>query len=765
MLNALPAERDLVFVGGGHAHALALRALAMRPVGGLRITLISPASFTPYSGMLPGLLAGHYDFQDAHIDLARLCQLTGVRFLADEVQALDPKRRELTCAKRGVVAYDYLSLDIGSQPELDSVPGAREHATPVKPVAGLWSRWEGLLSRDLEGQRIAIVGGGAGSVEVALAMAYRLSAQRPKLTLYCGSQRLLEGYSGGSRRAAEAACARYGVAVRCGRRVRRVDADMLYFDDETAPFDTLIWSTGAAAAPWIAQSGLPVDERGFMLVEDTLQSTAFPEIFGAGDIATQHRHPRPKAGVYAVRQGPVLAANLAAIACGDALREHRPQRRFLSLLSLGDRRAVAERHGISAAGGWAWTWKDRIDRAFMERFSGLSATEMAAAAPARQVRADSNSPSRSVDQMPCGGCGAKVGANTLHETLDRLRDTNPDLVPPADARDDAVSLDAQGAIVQSVDVLRPLIDDPWRMGRIAAQHALSDLYAMGATPRSAQAVITLPFAAPALLWRDLDAILGGALSVFAESSCRLIGGHTMQGAELQVGFVVNGELEGRDPMAARGARPGDQLLLSAALGSGALFAAHMQGRADGRHIDTALTAMERGNAAAANTARQAGATGLTDVTGFGLVGHLLPMLGADLCAEVALGSLPVLPGALEALSAGVRSTMQAANETAFAPRVQVRGKSTAVEALLYDPQTCGGLLMAVPPERASAALEELQAAGLVAARIGEVRPIADKSAAATPGREGDAAPPCVFIEAGPTLSQPGNDGSDPCSSD
>jgi selenide,water dikinase len=720
VLNRIPARKDLVLVGGGHAHALVLRMLAMQPVAGLRITLISPAPFTPYSGMLPGLLAGHYRFEEAHIDLMRLCQVAGVRFLVDTVEALDPESRQLTCAQRGIVSYDYLSIDIGSQPELDSVPGAREYATPVKPVADLWSRWEALQDSDLGGGRIAVVGGGAGSVEVALAMAYRLQAQRPDITLYCGSDRLLEGYSGGARRAAETACARHGVSLECGRRAIEVSAKEVRFrDGEAAAFDTLIWSTGAAAAPWIAASGLPVDDRGFMLVDDTLQSTGYPEIFGAGDIATQHRHRRPKAGVYAVRQGPVLAHNLAAIACGERLSEHRPQRRFLSLLSLGDKRAVAERHGISAQGAWAWSWKDRIDREFMARFSELSLRDMPSGSPRRTAQA-SSSQSAEEAQAPCGGCGAKVGADSLREALATLRARYPEHVAAAQDLDDAVPLDFGVAMVQSVDVLRSLIDDPWRMGRIAAQHALSDLYATGAAPRSAQAIVTLPFAEDALLERDLRAVLAGAMTVFEQADCRLIGGHSMQGPELQLGFAVNGEVGPAGVLSTRGARAGDRLVLTSALGSGALFAAHMQGLADGRAIENAIQSMERGNAAAARIARQHGATALTDVTGFGLAGHLLPMLGEDLRVEIPLADLPVLPGALEALGAGVRSTMHEANHSAASEAVVLGDGALELEDLLYDPQTCGGLLMALPHGHAEVALGALKDAGLDAADLGSL---------------------------------------------
>ncbi|MEM1189006.1 MAG: selenide, water dikinase SelD [Pseudomonadota bacterium] len=717
--------RDLVFVGGGHAHALALRALAMNPVRGLRITLVSPSAFTPYSGMLPGLMAGHYSFEETHIDLARLCQWARVRFLRDTVIGLNPERRRLRCRERGELDYDILSLDIGSQPELASVPGAREYAVPVKPVSGLWERWTRLAGSRLDAQRIAVVGGGAGSVEVVLAMAHRLGPTVGDMTLYSGAEELLPGYSAGARRRVEEALARHGITVRCAHRVSRVTEGCLHFGDgESAAFDTLIWCTGAAAAPWIAASGLAVDERGFLLVEDTLQSVTRPEIFAAGDIATQRRHPRPKAGVYAVRQGPVLARNLAAFASAQPLREHRPQTRFLSLLSLGKRCAVAERHGLSVAGDWVWRWKDRIDRSFMQRFYDLPVLAMQGRHSTRIVReAEANDPldGRSRSQAPCGGCGAKVGATELHQVLASLRGEYPQFIATAEELDDAARLTTNGTGLQSVDALRPLVDDPWLMGAIAAQHALSDLYACGATPSSAQALLTLPFAAPSLLRRDLRAVLAGALSVLAPAACRLIGGHTMQGPELQIAFAVNGIPDSGSPLNRHGAGAGDALLLTRPIGSGVLFAAHMQTLADGRNVEHALDLMRQGNARGAQVARRCAATALTDVTGFGLAGHLAGMLGEELQADLALEQLPLLPGTRELLAAGVRSTLHGANREAMASRVEAAGVSVAEEALLYDPQTSGGLLMAVPEPRAEEALALLAQDGPGAALIGRLR--------------------------------------------
>ncbi|MDX1734646.1 MAG: selenide, water dikinase SelD, partial [Halioglobus sp.] len=561
MLPQPELRSDLVLVGGGHSHALVLRMLAMDPLPGVRVTLISPDSHTPYSGMLPGLIAGHYSFEDTHIDLARLCQWAGVRFIQAPVTALDPAARWLSLPDRPAIAYDIVSLDIGSQPELDSVPGAREHATPVKPVSGLWRRWQQLEARFAGGAgaapvRIGVVGGGAGSVEIALAVAHRLG-QRAQVALWCGSAHILEGYNGRARSAVMRALARRGITVHLGARVQEVgEGELQTVDARRGEFDELFWCTGASAAPWVADSGLATDARGFLSVDASLQSPDDPRVFGAGDIVTQLHDPRPKAGVYAVRQAPVLGHNLRAALTQRPLRPYRPQDRFLSLLSLGDRQAVADRGLFSASGAWVWRWKDRIDREFMTRFSRLP--------PMRAPAPTARTAEHGQEQPPCGGCGAKVSADALASALAALAVQFPEHC--TGTGDDAAEIPAGGSapVLQSVDVLRPLVADPYLMGRIAANHALSDLFASGARPVSALAAVTLPLAAPALLQRELQQLLAGALREFAAVDCVLNGGHSMQGPELQLGFTVNGVAARDDGRLLRktGARVGDALLLT-----------------------------------------------------------------------------------------------------------------------------------------------------------------------------------------------------------
>lgn len=726
-------RRDLVMVGGGHSHVLALRMLAMKPIAGLRITLISPNTHTPYSGMLPGLIAGHYSFEQTHIDLARLCQWAGVRFIAGEVTAIDPHTRRLSLSGRPPISYDLVSIDVGSQPELDSVPGAAQYATPVKPVSGLWRRWQELLARierggSETGFRIGIVGGGAGSVELVLAMAHRLQNLSPVFDLWCGTPDILPGYNRRARRSVSAALKRHGINVHLDARVVEVEQGSLVLSNgRRAEFDELFWCTGATAPAWIAASGLATDTHGFLSVRDTLQGHRDERVFGAGDVASQQNYPRPKAGVFAVRQGPVLARNLRASLLHKSLKRHRPQQRFLSLISLGDKQATANKGLLSASGAWVWRWKNRIDRKFMAHFEKLPA------GMPRAARYRLPSLVGAVDQAACGGCGAKVGADALAGALAQLHRDYPRHCFGAGGDAVAVPVPPGAVLVQSLDVLRQLVADPWLMGRIAANHALSDLYACGARPISALAAITLPFAGTVMQQRELEQLLDGALHEFALVNCRLNGGHSMQGGELSVGFTVNGVAMSPDGtlMGHVGAQPGDHLVLTKALGTGALFAAHMQLVADGRDISAATASMLQSNRAAAELALAYGASACTDITGFGLLGHLLEMLSGVLGARLELKNLPLLRGALEHVGAGITSTMHAANARSAGWSVQ--HPETIDETrmqMLYDPQTSGGLLIAVSPQQSAALCEALQQHGYVRSRIiGEVTELAPGSAA------------------------------------
>jgi selenide,water dikinase len=751
--SSQPIARDIVLIGGGHSHVGVLKRFGMLPEPGVRLTVICTDVHTPYSGMLPGYIAGHYSYDDVHIDLSRLAVFAGARLYRDEVIGIDRAAGTVLCRNRPPVAYDRLSINTGSTPQLGGVPGAAEHVVPVKPITRFNARWLALLDRVQHHTtgllRIAVVGAGAGGVELLLAMQYRLRRElqtrerNPDLLqfhLLSAEGTVLPTHNPGVRQRFSRVLAQRGVVVHLGAEVTQVNAgQLLCANGSVVDAEEIMWVTQAGGAEWLGTTGLALDARGFVVVNDQLQSITDPAVFAAGDVAAMQNYPLEKAGVFAVRQGRPLADNLRLSVQGRALKPYRPQTRWLALISTGDRYAVASRGAVGFAGQWVWRWKDWIDQRFMRSFSEfpeMSANTVSAPGPAASQLALSQSESLealSAIAMRCGGCGAKVGATVLSRALGSLHvvDRN-DVLIGLHAPDDAavVRVPPGKAMVHSVDFFRAFVDDPYLFGKVAANHALGDIFAMGAEAQSATAIATVPPGLDAKVEDLLFQMMTGAVEVLNEAGCALVGGHTGEGAELALGFAINGLIDDNPDAILRkgGMQPGDALILTKPIGTGTLFAAHARLAAKGRWIDAALTSMMQSNRQGAQCLRDHSATACTDLTGFGLLGHLVEMTrpsGVD--AQISLSALPLLDGAVETVAAGIVSSLQSANVRL---RRALRNQADFVNhpryPLIFDPQTAGGLLASVPADRAQACLVALHLCGYPqAAIIGRVLPQAD----------------------------------------
>src|SRR5574340_926844 len=381
--NNATVVKDLVLVGGGHAHVLVLKRFGMRPIPGVRITLIARDIDAPYSGMLPGFISGHYTREQCHIDLRRLASFVGARLYHDEATGLELGAKQVLCSGRPPVRYDVVSIDIGSRPRQDDVPGAALHATAVKPIDRRIGRWEQLVARVLRREgptRVGVVGGGAAGVELTLAIQFRLrnelaAAGRDPGLVHVGLVTMgdiLPTYAPGARRILMRILRERNVDIYADREVVEVKpGQLLCANGEGMSFDEILWVTQAGAAPWLRASGLECDDDGFIKVSDTLQSVTDPAVFAAGDVASMAGHPRPKAGVFAVRQGKPLADNLRRVLLGRPPLSFRPQKQFLSLISVGNRHAIASRWGWAMEGAAMWRLKDWIDHRFMKQFDDL----------------------------------------------------------------------------------------------------------------------------------------------------------------------------------------------------------------------------------------------------------------------------------------------------------------------------------------------------------------------------------------------------------
>jgi len=757
-----PVERDIVLVGGGHSHVGVLKRFGMKPEPGVRLTLICTDVHTPYSGMLPGYVAGHYSYDDVHIDLSRLAVFAGARLYRDEVVGIDRVARKVLCRARPPVPYDLLSINIGSTPQWAGVPGAAQWSTPVKPITQFNQRWLALLERLRAHQggplRVAVVGAGAGGVELLLAMQHRLRQECVTLGRDPGSlvfhllgagDALLPTHNPGVRARFLRVLTERGVHVHLGARVVAVASGQLRCADGlVVPFDEVMWVTQAGGAPWLQDTGLALDDQGFIRVNEGLQTLTDPSVFAAGDIAALGHPWVEKAGVFAVRQGRPLAENLRASVRGQPLQPYRPQRHWLALISTGDAHAVASRGAVGLAGAWVWRWKDWIDRRFMRAFSEFPVPKVmtphgAMAAPSQlALTPDESLQAMSAMAMRCGGCGAKVGASVLSRALADLKVlAKDDVLVGLKSPDDAaiVRVPPGQAMVHTVDFFRAFMDDPYLFGKVAANHALGDIFAMGGEAQSATAIVTVPPGLESKVEDLLFQMMSGAVEVLNEAGCALVGGHTGEGRELALGFAVNGLVDAglSGVMRKGGMRPGQALILTKPLGTGTLFAAHALARARGRWIDRAVQSMVVSNRQAAMCLRAHGATACTDVTGFGLLGHVVEMTQPSrVDVEINLNRLPVLDGALDTVAQGLMSSLQPANvrlrsairnqaEVAYHPRYP----------LVFDPQTAGGLLASVPAERAEACVQALRALGYAqACTIGRVLP------------EGDALEPVVLMD-------------------
>jgi selenide,water dikinase len=678
--------------------------------------------------MVPGCIAGDYARDDVTIDLVRLCRAANVRFVAERATGVDAATRTVTFSARPELKYDVLSFGVGSVPARPPGFPEAESSWAVRPLGRLLDRLD-TLARGLQQSprpfHFAIVGGGASGCELALAVRKRF-AKVPdfRVTLLQANARLLPEFPDKTARIFTRLFEQQGIDVRTGARVTGGDEKTLELDGtDHLACDAVLWATNAAAPPLIRGSGLPATGDGFLKVHDTLQSVADPAVFGTGDcISLESRPDMLKNGVLAVREGRVLLDNVTRFLREKPLRPFRPQRICLCLMNTADGDAAFNYGPLVWKSRLARRLKDRIDRAWIAKH-----TPVVPAAPAADAEPDY--------AMRCGGCGNKISSDVLSAALKRIDvGDDPRLLLGVGAGEDAAVHRVRPELfgtqpeklveVQTVDYFKAFVDDPFLFGRIAAINAVSDLYAMNARPFSALAIATLPYARGPILEATLFELLSGAVQSLREAGAVLSGGHTTEGSELALGFAVTGYADEDRLFQKSQLQPGDLLILTKPLGSGALLAAWMRGACRADWFDKLIRTMLLSNRRAGEILGRIGVRACTDVTGFGLAGHLLEMLDASrAAARLDLGKVPVYDGFADVVSRGIVSTLHRDNAKS-ACRVAT---SAEPPAWLFDPQTSGGLLAGVKAEAADEMLRALADAGYEHATvIGEVTAIAGK---------------------------------------
>jgi selenide,water dikinase len=723
-------SKEIVLIGGGHAHAIALRQFALNPLPGVRLTLITDTLHTPYSGMLPGHIAGFYSFDQTHIDLHHLCQFAQAQLYQDHAIGLDLKRNQVLCAHRPPVRFDLLSIDIGSTPSRLQVGGADKYAIPAKPVSQFLNHWretiESFARYPTKTLKLAIVGGGAGGVELALTMQQGLfvcrqatggmrnidasfvmyTASFPEIHLFHQGQEVMPSHNQVVRQRITQLMHRRDIQLHLGERVTQVSPQGIQCQSGLSlECDRVFWVTQASAPPWLKAAGLATDRDGFILVKDSLQSISHPQVFAAGDIATMVNHTRPKAGVFAVRQGQPLYENLKQVALGKSPKPYRPQPEILGLIGTGDGKAIA------SWGKWGlgpnpllWRWKDWIDRRFMAQFEDLG----------RSPTAPPLTP------LP-------IPPERLSSVLKRMITENPkleSLINISNPGDNlALSSVSPGILIESMDLLTDRLRDPYLFGISATHHCLNPILARGATPHSVLGWIELPDSLPPQQEETLYQLLSGVLKALMVSQTQLVGCRASLGPSLSLGFASQGYAYPEQLLHPQKLQPGQVLILTKPLGVGALLTAQEQYKGRARWLEGAIASMIQSNYPASLTFVETGATACSAVGNLGLLGHLGTMVDlSSVSLSLNLDHLPVLEGALESWRQVGLSPFYEQNQES--DRYLQNGSSFSshpVYPLLFDPQWSGGLVAGVPRPQADECLKLLQDLGYTQSAImGEV---------------------------------------------
>jgi len=710
-----PHVKQLVLIGGGHTHALLVKRLCMHPIAGLRVVLISNVIETPYSGMLPGLIAGIYTREQTHIDVARLAEMAGATFILDRAAGIDKSTRLVHLNEHPPIHFDLLSIDVGITPQMEHVDGARQHSTPIKPVPEFLSMWQKVCEQSRhKAIRIIAVGGGAGGAETALAMRESLG-DSAVIDIVDANNQLLNGHSARAASLMLREFHRHHINVHLNARVTSVSAEHIMIQGRTRlPYDYLFWLTSAEPPLWFRKQNLALDEKGFLAVDSHLRVVGEPNIFAAGDCATMVDSPRPKAGVFAVRQAPHLYENIKRTLMIQPLQSFKPQKHYMALMRLPRNRTLFSRHQTAFNSSWMWRLKHRIDQKFMDAFADLKPMM-------RSLTAQSNILAESLElqsqsKIQCRGCAGKLSHEDLIGSFAQLSPTAASLLD-----DDACesTIDGHRYLLQSIDGLSDLVGDPFLFGQIALEHACNDVAAKGVKPNAALVSVDVPRASSMIMRDMLGQVTSGFQKACSTHRLHYLGGHTSIGAELKIHCSITAWHNESVVWSKGKCRVGDLIVVTKPIGTAALLAAHMQGLCKGVWREQAIQSMLQSHLPIVAHLRQFDISSGTDITGFGLGVHVAQLIkGQDeLSIQIHVDEIACLDGFLEVTDRKVRSSLFEDNLLALSQFAHPDLCDELAAAKLCNPETSGPLALALPAEHAHTLVMTLQKHGFERARI------------------------------------------------
>lgn len=735
--SATPIVSDLVLLGGGHANIQVLKMMAMNPIGGLRITLISDQTHSPYSGMIPGYLAGYYSYEECHFDLRRICEELGQRFIKAKIIGVDPQRKKIQLENRAEISYDCASINVGIEPR--SIEHSLSEPTfkiiPLKPISQFIAHWDQLISdlKNYKGRdslKLAVVGAGASGVEISIILKMLIDQHKwnAQVSLIHRHDYLVSAKDVRAQKRLLKTLKELSIKVYQNTEVLEIHDNSLVLKDEQARIHTegfyrALIATQASAPKWFKSSGLPVNQDGFLKVTEKLLVENEDTLFAAGDCIHFSPSPLKKAGVYAVRQGMILEHNIRAFFNRkSSLKTFQPKKNVLSLITIGNRKALVHQDSPSIL-RWMWpsllwTVKDWIDRHFMNRFQARTFAVNPGHVNKVMPLPKSSLVPEDWQNNTCGGCGSKLAASTLTQSLNKLSIPKDDsvLLGVKDGEDCALTRFSENSLcLQSIDQFRSFISDPYLFGQIATQHALSDIYAMGGVAKTVQVGLTLCAASEKIYREDIFQVMSGVLDILTKSAASLVGGHTGEGSEFSIAIAVQGEVDPSQVLRKQLTKPGNQLILTKPIGTGVIFAANMLAQANGKLVDEALSSMLQSNKIAMEAIRSFDISGCTDITGFGLLGHLFEMLETNsdntLGIKIDYKAIPLFDGVCELFNKGYFASIASKNYESLSA-VLSSGVNNQTFPALFDPQTSGGLLFSVPSYQTEECLKALYQNGV-----------------------------------------------------
>ncbi len=682
-------EKDLVLIGGGHSHLHVLKSFIINKIDGLRITLISDVYETPYSGMLPGFIENDYSLDDIQIDLYKICYQGNFRFINCKVNKIDGNKNLIYFINRPPLKFDCLSINIGINNDTKKIKNANKFALKLKPISKINYKE---ISNNLEKKKVGIVGSGPAGVEISLALKKRYD--EIDILLFTGKRGLLPSYSNSSKNSILTKLNEANIKTIFKDEVVEIKKNKIVTKSSKVYIvDKAILSTNGVPPKWLKKTNLKLSQEGFIQTNEKLQ-TNFNHIFAAGDIINFSNKSLTKSGVYAVKSGLILTKNIRNFILKKSLVNYKPQKHYLSIIGLSNGKALAYKYNLHLTSKFILSFKKYIDLNFINKFKPYNKLD------------------HKKNIMECKGCASKINLTILKSSLPK------NIIKSSK---DASQITKGSEYVNSIDMITSIVTDPFLLGKISANHALSDIYASFAKPLSSLMILQLPKSSNNIHAEDLKQIQAGAKLILNQSSCLLSGGHTMIGEDKNpvVGFSIIGK---KFKKSANIIKNKDVVILTEKLGTGIIFAGVNSNSISSRYIKNVINQLENGNFKLGNLLNQIKPLEATDITGYGLGNHLINLIDRNKYIKgitILKDKIKLFEGVLECLRKNVHSSFYEQNFNYGKNKILFKNNDLK-NKIFFDPQTVGGIAFIIPKKSYLKIKQILQVNKIVFSKIGYI---------------------------------------------